>query len=85
MITIDSIKKYVTTTLLEGHTDPLEEDQDLLISGVLDSINVMKLAGYLEQECGITIPPEDIVLENFSTLEQMHRYVVERTGMKPGV
>lgn len=80
MISIDAINQYISNTLLDGHTEPLLNDQDLLMSSILDSINVMKLAGHLEEECGITIPAEDIVLENFSTITQMHNYLVQRTA-----
>lgn len=83
-MTIDAIKQYIANTLLDGHAGALQDDQDLLMSGTLDSINVMKLAGYLEEQCGITIPAEDIVLENFSTIEQMHQYLLDRSASKGG-
>jgi len=47
---------------------------------MLDSIGVMKLAGHLESECDITIPAQDIVLENFSTLTQIHSYLTDRAA-----
>lgn len=80
MITKDEIKKYITTTLLEGRSDAIAQDQDLLMTGILDSMNVMKLAAYLEEKCDFAIPAHDIVLENFSTIEQMHAYLTGRAG-----
>jgi len=75
MITKDAITTYINTTLLEGRSDPITSDQDLLMSGVLDSLNVMKLAVHLEETCSITIPAQDVVLENFSTVDQMYSYL----------
>lgn len=78
MITKDTIKDFISNTLLEGQGEQIETDQDLLMSGVLDSLNVMKLALFLEEQCKITIPAHDVVLENFSTVDQMHAYLLGR-------
>jgi len=78
MITIDAIRSYISDTLLEGQSGPVEVDQDLLMSGLLDSLNVMKLANHLEETCAITIPAQDVVLENFSTITKMHGYLASR-------
>jgi len=80
MITIDAIRQYICTSLLSDNTTSIEDNEDLLISGMLDSIGVMKLAGHLESECDITIPAQDIVLENFSTLTQIHSYLTDRAA-----
>ena len=40
----------------------------------------MKLAGHLEQECNFSIPAGDIILENFSTLENINGYVQARAA-----
>jgi len=80
MITIESIRQYISTTILSDSAAPITDNEDLLVSGVLDSIGVMKLAGHLESECDITIPAQDIILENFSTLKQIHSYLADRTA-----
>lgn len=78
MITKDAIRDFISNTLLEGQVDQIETDQDLLMSGVLDSLNVMKLALFLEEQCKITIPAHDVVLENFTTIDQMYAYLLGR-------
>jgi len=62
------------------HTSSGKVDRRRLSSSYLDSIGVMKLAGHLESECDITIPAQDIILENFSTLKQIHSYLADRTA-----
>lgn len=78
MITMDTIRTFISDTLLEGQSGSIDADQDLLMSGLLDSLNVMKLASYLEETCNITIPAQDVVLENFSTVTNMHDYLTTR-------
>ncbi len=78
MISTDVIRKYILETLLDNSVESIDDDEDLLISGLLDSLNVMKLAGHLEQECKISIPAGDIILENFSTLKKINEYLQTR-------
>lgn len=44
---------------------------DLFASGVLDSFGIAQLIGALEEEFSIEIDPEDILPENFSTVNEI--------------
>ena len=56
-------------------------DEDLLGSGLLDSLGIMSLVIFIEQEMGIDIPAEDVTIENFETLEIIDAYLDRR---RPG-
>ena len=77
--TLDDLRHYIQTTILNHSTDPIEDDQDLLLSGLLDSLNVIRLVTWLEQSCGIAIPPEDVLVEHFGSLNQIIDYLSKRT------
>ena len=72
--TLDSVRKYIASELIATST-PIADDQELLMSGMLDSINVMRLVGYLETEFSTSIPPEDVLVENFGTISQISTYI----------
>ena len=55
--------------------EPVELDTDLLISGALDSLAVMQVAAWMEDELKIEVDPVDIVFENFQTVEAMATFV----------
>jgi len=79
-MTMDSnqaiITKYIQENLLTGKGDiELSADDDLLGSGLLDSMGVMRLVGFVEKTFHITIPPEDIVIENFMDVKAITNYV----------
>ena len=61
----------------------IEADQDLLLSEILNSLSVTMLLVHLEAACNVQIPPEDVTLENFSTLESIAGYV-QRLGESTG-
>jgi len=77
-LTIDELRDYLANDILSDPTLSIADDQDLLLSGLLDSLNVVRVASYLEQRCEIQIPPEDLILEHFGSLRQIQNYVESR-------
>lgn len=77
-MTIDQIRQFIQLELLLDETAVIEPDQDLLLSETLDSLSVTRLVQHLETEMSITIPPEDVTLENFQSLNAIHGYVSGR-------
>ena len=68
------IIQFIQTDLLNNQVT-LTEDQDLLVSGLIDSMAVMRLVNFLESKVEATIPPEDITLENFSSIDTITQYL----------
>ena len=70
------ILKYIQENLLSGKGKiELSPEDDLLGSGLLDSMGVMRLVGFVEESFNIKIPPEDIVIENFMDVKAITNYV----------
>lgn len=57
--------------------EPVEIDAEdnLLTSGLVDSVGMMRLIADLEEELGVSVPPPDLVPENFRTVQVMARYL----------
>ena len=53
-------------------------DTDLLLTGLVDSVGLIEIVGWLEDEIGIDVDPIDVVLANFQTIDKMVA-LVERT------
>jgi acyl carrier protein len=53
----------------------VERDDDLLSGDLLDSIGVLRLATFVDQEFAIGMQPSDFVIENFQTVAVLARYV----------
>jgi len=72
-ITSKELQSFVETTLLDGQSVTPEEN--LLLSGLVDSLGVMTLVAHLEGVTGTSIPPEDVVLENFASVDAIIAYL----------
>jgi len=57
-------------------------DDRLLGEGIIDSLGVLDIVGYLENEFGVSIADEDLSPENFETITRLtalvERKLVER-------
>ncbi len=65
----DKIKEIVVTVLelSEDDAEQITEDTDLLEYG-LDSMTCVEVVVNLEEEFGITVDEEDLLVENMSTI-----------------
>ncbi|MEX0278367.1 MAG: acyl carrier protein [Ruegeria sp.] len=66
------LKTYIESTFLGGQS--VSDTDELLLSGMIDSLGVMSLVAFIEQTFGIEIPFEDVTLENFSSIAAMTEY-----------
>ena len=57
---------------------PIDAATDLLLTALVDSVGVVRIVAWLEDELGIEIDPTDVLLENFQTVEQMMAYLSRR-------
>ena len=58
---------YIRTEIAYDQVEELALD-DPLLDGVLDSLGMLRLAGFVEERYSIVIGDEDLVPENFATI-----------------
>jgi acyl carrier protein len=58
----------------------LRDGDSLFAKGVIDSMGVLELIGFVEREFGVDVGDEDINEENLGTLVDIARYVTSRGG-----
>ena len=72
----EKIREFIVTELLAGRD--IGSHEDLLISGLVDSLGVMRLVTYIEDQFATPVPPEDVTIENFATIDTIGAYVERR-------
>lgn len=72
----EKVTRFIVDELLSG-MDVGEQD-DLLLSGLVDSIGVMRLVAFIEEEAALQVPPEDVTIEHFVNIESIARYLEAR-------
>jgi acyl carrier protein len=72
--TKESLKQYITEELLNNRVTITEED-NLLSDGMVDSLGMMRLVSFIEETFNVGIPPEDLLIENFRTVNTISDYL----------
>lgn len=75
-VIIDYIIAEVATERLEQ----IDVKEDLLGSGIINSMGMMKILLFIEKKFNVQVPPEDMTLENFMSVERIQRYVSSKQG-----
>lgn len=57
-------------------------DTDLLLTGAVDSLGVIRITQWIEDEMGFVVDPGHITLENFQTVRNMTSYVRARLAVQ---
>lgn len=71
--------KYISEQLLNNELEEeLEAQDDLLGDGILDSLGMMKLILFIETEYSTKVPPQDMVIENFMTVQHISDYLAKQ-------
>jgi len=60
----------------------LDPDEDLLEQGIIDSLGIMKLVLFMEETYGIAVADEEVVPENFQTVNMMVRFIEQKIQNK---
>jgi acyl carrier protein len=74
----NSLMQYILDEFVSKRGGDIKEDEDLLSSGVIDSLGILKLVSFMEEQFDIEIPSEDVIYENFHSIESMLRYLSNR-------
>lgn len=73
------LKEFIRERMMNNPNGELDESENLLAAGIIDSLGILQLVTFIEAKFGIEIPDEDVTIENFHSLESMTAYVASRT------
>ena len=66
---------YIKNELIRDHKAELDENEDLLGAGILDSLRILQLVAFIDNTFGIAIPDEDVEYDNFHSLRAIVDYL----------
>ena len=74
---IDKLRQFVLQEILEGETQELDEKTPLLSLGVIDSLSLLRLLGFIEEEFGVGVQIESLDLDCLRDLDSLARLVTD--------
>lgn len=73
------IREFILEKFPLARKQQLKDSDALLESGILDSLGVLDLVHFIEQEFSITVADDELVPENFQTIDRIAAFI----GNKP--
>mgnify|MGYP001819347025 CR=1 FL=1 len=72
---IDSLTQFITSELGVEAGTTLTPETDLLEGSIVDSMGIMRLVAFIEAEFGYVVPPQDVIIEHFATINLIAEYL----------
>ncbi|WP_420630856.1 acyl carrier protein [Candidatus Leptofilum sp.] len=73
------LKEYIREELMNGASNELDESENLLAAGIIDSLGILRLVSFVEEKFGIEVPDEDVTIDNFQSVKSMSDYVASQS------
>lgn len=73
------IKEFIAEEFMfDRPASDLTNDMSLIQEGIIDSLGIFMLVSFIDNQFGVKVEPEDVVLENFETVSKIKDLIVAR-------
>lgn len=81
---VSRLRQFVLQKFPLARKRRVADGDNLLESGIVDSLGVLELVTFMQQEFSVTVNDEDLTPENFQNIECMARFVERSLELQPG-
>ncbi len=79
----EMLRKYIADNILFSRKGyPYPDNASFLENGILDSTNILELVMFVEEEFGITTEDDEIVPDNFDSIEKLSRFTKRKMALE---
>jgi acyl carrier protein len=76
--TTDRVRQFVLEKFPLARKRSVKDSDELLESGIVDSLGILDLVALLETEFGLTVSDDDLLPENFRSIERISEFAQQR-------
>jgi acyl carrier protein len=74
-----AIERFVVDELMLGDSNTkIDPNESLISSGVLDSLALLRLIAFLEEQMGVTVDDSEVIPENFETINEIKSFIEKK-------
>lgn len=77
MNTQESLIQFISKEIL-NNGNQIDAEDNLLMDGMIDSMGMLRLVTFIEEEYNLKIPYEDLTIENFRSVTVISSYLANR-------
>jgi acyl carrier protein len=77
------LKKFISARLAKGKdVKTLQDDDSLFETGIVDSLGVLLLVAFIEEQFNIKVEDEELIPENFETINKVKEFIERKTAIR---
>ena len=69
------LTEYIQNEIMKGRSQKFSIEEDLLSSGILDSLGILQVVAFIDDKFNLQVPDEDVVYENFNSVKALSAYL----------
>lgn len=77
---LETTKQFIIDNFLFGDGSKLDNDTPLFEKGIIDSTGVLELVAFVEDNFNVTVADDELVLENFSSLNAIEKFLQSKNN-----
>ncbi len=74
------IRNFIIENFLYGNNDGYNDDISFMEKGLIDSTGILELVAFVEDKYGISVADEELLPENFDSVNSLSRYILNKIG-----
>lgn len=78
-----TIRTFVEENFITDDLVPPKDEESLFERGIVDSVGMIEVVSFVEEAFGITVAEEDLVPDNFGSIEAIGQFVRQKLKVTP--
>jgi acyl carrier protein len=79
-----TLRDFIAENFLFGEWNEFNENTSFLESGIVDSTGMLEIISFLEERHGITVEDDELVPDNFDSLNQLDAFLARKLREQAG-
>lgn len=75
---VSAVKTFIKEEFFGGCQEKFDETTDLIEAGIIDSLSLMRLISFVEENCHIQVSDEEMVADNFRSVAAIQSFIENR-------
>jgi hypothetical protein len=76
----DEIRRFITGKFMLNPGDNLDDDMSLLETNTVDSVGILEIVGFIENNFNLKIEDEELTAENLDSINKIVRFIEKKQG-----
>ena len=74
-----AIERFVVDEIMLGDSNTkIDPNESLISSGVLDSLALLRLIAFLEEQMGVMVDDSEVIPENFESINEIKSFIEKK-------